>query len=992
MMREFCSGCKTLALAGLILAYGVWSACSLPLQTDLFSLFPQDLPSLRALRSLQKDSSVSQQVFLIQGPEGKWTAEYWELFRTALEGEVGEIPQSVTMPSSSVLSPQTSQWIATALASLPPEVFQRMRSRLEPAALEQRERALREARKGAFDEVVVARSWMDPFGLLEDLDSLRIPGAEKKSTFIALTITHPSDSFDECQALERTLRRVIEKSLKASALNSSDFPVLLTGEAIFTSQISTQMQRDLQIMLAFTISLVLLLFWVVYRSWKPLGWILLVQALSISCALIVARHFLGGINVITMGFASILMGVSLDYCILVYHHFARGELRQGSRWKLLVRGIWFSALATATAFGVLVFSQFPGLQQLALLVATGLIASAAFSTTLLAWALSQWPPHQPPEINRMPRLWGMWIEQHSRKILFGVVVFAVVLGMGMIFLNSQTLYDDDIARLQPSSLEAYRAHELLKAQLPVSNPKSIPLEANRSQWTSLSPKTWEILQATKTPAADLSRAVVSWLDRWHQNPETLRAHTPGAQEWAQLRSDLDAVAQKDFKILSILMLLLMGGICAWAQRSIRLVGMNALALLLALGCLILVLGFLQLPLTLVSLVCIPLLIGVVVDYSMHLLLGLEHDEGSLPKAFEHLLIPIGMTGLTSLIGFTAPALSSQPALINFGWVMDVGILCAMVTVLLLLPAFYVAMRGTQKSHYSQMFYVSWAFEAGRQIARVLPRSVIRGIGAAAGSIYARTHSQKAAVVTRNLQLLFPVKGQAPEAGVVYSQFGRNMADYFHVGSRPLPEALLLLKERIGYEHLLKVHQEGRGALLVTPHLSLFELGGMLLSSFGFKSTALTIPEPTPELTAWRASFRKQWGVETTEVGQDAFSAVSILNAFRENHFVIALIDRPLARYNSPVAFPGGSVPFASGILLMASVAQCPVLVGTIHETPERFYRAEVHAPFLIEPHGSREETLQFYADRIGNLLLPTLQAYPEQWFQFTELQASKGNL
>jgi lauroyl/myristoyl acyltransferase len=106
---------------------------------------------------------------------------------------------------------------------------------------------------------------------------------------------------------------------------------------------------------------------------------------------------------------------------------------------------------------------------------------------------------------------------------------------------------------------------------------------------------------------------------------------------------------------------------------------------------------------------------------------------------------------------------------------------------------------------------------------------------------------------------------------------------------------------------------------------------------------------------------------------------------REGWLVAALVDRPNSPEPSPVAFPNGTAKFSSGILLVAEQCRVPVVPATMVRLSDGCYRAEVFEPIMIEPRGSRAETLQFYSQRIADILLPTLCAHPEQWYQFTPL-------
>jgi len=254
----------------------------------------------------------------------------------------------------------------------------------------------------------------------------------------------------------------------------------------------------------------------------------------------------------------------------------------------------------------------------------------------------------------------------------------------------------------------------------------------------------------------------------------------------------------------------------------------------------------------------------------------------------------------------------------------------------------------------------------------------------AGWLYAFTHPKRVAVVQRNLQLL-DTSLEKKAARQVYGEFAKTLADYFYIGTRSPDEAVRIIAQIDGEEHLQKASELGKGALIVTAHFGLFELGGLFLAQRGLPSVVLTYPEPSEDLTAWRASFRRRWNVDTLEVGTDNFAFMQIAERLRKAEFVAALIDRPHPRDNTPVSLPNGTVHFSSGILLLAAHAGAPVIPATMARRDDGSYHAQIFAPLLIEPRESRAETLRFYSQQIADTLLPVICAYPEQWYQFVPL-------
>lgn len=278
------------------------------------------------------------------------------------------------------------------------------------------------------------------------------------------------------------------------------------------------------------------------------------------------------------------------------------------------------------------------------------------------------------------------------------------------------------------------------------------------------------------------------------------------------------------------------------------------------------------------------------------------------------------------------------------------------------------------------------FDLGAGLARFFPLAFLRGVAGLGGRMYALTHPRRVEIVRRNLALL-DASPSANAARHVYAAFGTTLADYFHIGTRPPEEAERLIAQVDGLEHLHAARQLCKGALIVTAHFGLFELGGLLLARHGFDAVVLTYPEPSEALTRWRAAFRARWHAGTLEVGADPFAFLQIAAHLRQGKFIATLIDRPHPTDSTPVSLPHGRAHFSTGILLLAAQTGAPVIPATMVRRADGFYHAQIFAPLFVEPRGSRADTLGFYSQRIADTLAPVLCAHPEQWFQFVPVAA-----
>ena len=459
--------------------------------------------------------------------------------------------------------------------------------------------------------------------------------------------------------------------------------------------------------------------------------------------------------------------------------------------------------------------------------------------------------------------------------------------------------------------------------------------------------------------------------------------------WVSLKSEVSTLARTEFYSLGIAMLLAVVLLCWFAQRSLRMVALNLIALFISLslfGALLLLTGIAMSELTLVSL---PLLVGLVIDFSLHLLMTLEDQQGDISSTFKHLAAPVLLTGLSSSIGFGAPMLTGQPAMQNFGLVMDLGILSAVFACLFLLPPIYLVLNrtGDYRSRFFYKFsYNATGFEVMRIGWRLLGGAVVKAIARSIGLGYALTHRKTLAAVRQNLALFDPSRATFSSACRLFMNQAESLTNYGRLSTAAPSEVLNMVGDRSGFEYLQRALQRDGGCLLVTGHLGFFEFGGLLMSEMGFPITALTLPEPSTKLTQWRKDFRKKWNIDTIVIGNDSFSVLDVVRAIQDRRFVALLADRPYDHNSIPITMPHGSIPFSTGPALIALLAKCPIIpVGVLREKNGKF---RIVAADYIEPRWlpeGREATLDHYTREIARSLLPLFASDPEQWFHFAPL-------
>jgi len=765
---------RTLFLA-LLIGVGVWAWGTLRFETELLPILPGSLPSVRGLQDFSTLAVGEDEVYVVPDPglpEGR-RAELLAQIQPALAG-VANVAR-VEFPTAE-LSKNAGVFAAWLLVNAPPETFQRAQAALGGKEPARRLAEIPEKLAGAVDPVELETLRLDPLGLREVLGSTVAPEfAIPQPSFLVVSPQSPLTDTAADTAFVDALQTRLREILPPEARDR----VLLTGSPVFNAEISRQMRGDIFFMVGVAAVLLGACFYAFYRTLRPLGWILFFQMLAMLSGLVAARLLFGGLNVISMGFASILLGVGMDYCILVYHHFASPDRENSGVWRTLRRGIWFSAAVTASAFFALYLSSFPGLRQLAVLVGFGLLMTALLATWLLPVVLRAKPPEAPGAIFRASRSSASWILRRRRVLVFMLGIGVVVLVLARPWARIDSLYESSMENLRPVGSRAFQAqewlmkldpsasdaiyilrapsHDEIRAALPTfakaANPEapanpawSIPSEQNRAanlaSWNAgtttrlegafaeagfgeeWSASTLQLVGALEAAARgdagafqSIDRLLRGMAGRDEQGAFAV-VRLPGIAErpvptggwpaeiqnlgiqpvsWVSLTKEVADLAGKDFVHLGVAMLAAIVLLCALAQRSAVLLGLNLLALVLAFCLFVGLLLLTGATLTPLSLISIPLLIGLAIDYSLHILMALEHERGDLHKTYDHLAAPVLLTGLSASIGFGVPMLTSQPALQNFGLVMDLGVISSVVACLVFLPCVYMLCRPARKA-------------------------------------------------------------------------------------------------------------------------------------------------------------------------------------------------------------------------------------------------------------------------------------------------------
>jgi len=156
---------------------------------------------------------------------------------------------------------------------------------------------------------------------------------------------------------------------------------LISGHRYSAANAET-IRSDLFVVLSCSFLAILALFLLYLRSWGAF-FVFLVPVSVVCLAAVGVSLVYKNVSAVTIGFGSVLLGVSVDFAVHVYFALRHSKCDPAIVLAEVSRPVLFGGLTSLVAFGVLLFSNLPGQRQLAVFSMTGIAASLIMSLITL---------------------------------------------------------------------------------------------------------------------------------------------------------------------------------------------------------------------------------------------------------------------------------------------------------------------------------------------------------------------------------------------------------------------------------------------------------------------------------------------------------------------------------------------------------------------------------------------------------------------------------
>ncbi|MCP3857946.1 MAG: phosphatidylinositol mannoside acyltransferase [Actinomycetia bacterium] len=271
------------------------------------------------------------------------------------------------------------------------------------------------------------------------------------------------------------------------------------------------------------------------------------------------------------------------------------------------------------------------------------------------------------------------------------------------------------------------------------------------------------------------------------------------------------------------------------------------------------------------------------------------------------------------------------------------------------------------------------YRTGGTLARHAPSALVDLVARTGGFGAAQVTPDKRRQVERNLGRIYPtIRGQRLRRGVdaCFDSYARYWADTLRLPSvddDELDEGLTYE----GYEHIVKARADGKGPLMIVPHLGSWEWAAFWLTRLENVPVSAVVEAIEPaDVFDWFVELRESLGLSVIPLGPNA--AKDVAAAVKRGEVTCLVADRDISGTGIEVEFFGERTSLPAGPAALALRTGAPLLPTAVYYRGSRRH-CVVHPPMEIERQGRLREDVARITQDVAHRLEDMIRVAPEQW-------------
>ena len=263
-----------------------------------------------------------------------------------------------------------------------------------------------------------------------------------------------------------------------------------------------------------------------------------------------------------------------------------------------------------------------------------------------------------------------------------------------------------------------------------------------------------------------------------------------------------------------------------------------------------------------------------------------------------------------------------------------------------------------------------------------------------GGLFYLLLADKRRAVRSNLRV---VTGRSNVETLVFStfrKFGHNWCDVMLMMRLRGEKLQAMIGRRSSGAPLDRALAAGNGAILVSPHLGNWELGGLGLADLGYTINVLTFREPDEKVNELREAVRKERGIRFIYVDRDDTSPLAIIdavNALRRNEVLALLGERDGSSHTIRMNLFGKPTDIPVGPAFLALASGAPVIPVFVPLENGKYLTLMEEAIYFRGGHGRHGEAIRSGMQRLVAVFERYIRQYPDQWYNFYDFWEESTN-
>jgi KDO2-lipid IV(A) lauroyltransferase len=233
-------------------------------------------------------------------------------------------------------------------------------------------------------------------------------------------------------------------------------------------------------------------------------------------------------------------------------------------------------------------------------------------------------------------------------------------------------------------------------------------------------------------------------------------------------------------------------------------------------------------------------------------------------------------------------------------------------------------------------------------------------------------------IRRNVGRNFEAIGIRGDEFAVFRHFSRTIRDFMRF-MRLDGDRLARYFRITGKAHLDRAVGEGKGVIVITPHLGPWEIAGAYLASLGYRIHTVALPHPAERVTRFFSRVRRAWGITDYPLGD---SITHLLRALHEGNVVVLLVDRNYLQRGIELTFFDRNVTVPDGHIVLAQRTGAALLPSSCYYNDDG--TVDIRVEEAVSVDGSSGDPAEI-GSRCLRRIERHIRAHPEQWFAFDHL-------